>query len=191
MRYVAFADVTTQGELAAMNILSSIVVLSLVFSAAPPFFSQEQGGTLGSIVMRIIKEKEPEWVLVHTCINGCGGMRSPNEEEDGATFEWRSKGHRASVDTYKLKAEGNAKEVFNVATMTPVMREGYKPNREGEALKALVDAVEFYKNKSRNGYVESYDATFRKGKTVVIVRAWAAGVAQRFALHIAQSLVAT
>jgi hypothetical protein len=174
-----------------MNMLSIAVVLSLVFFSAPSIFSLGQGGTLASTVERIIKEKEPEWVLVRTCINGCGGTRSPNEEEDGATFEWRRKGRRALVNTFKLKTEENAKEIFYVATATAVTREGYKPNREGETLKALADAVGLYKNKSRNGYVESYDATFRKGKVVVIVNAGSAEAAQRFALHIAQSLTAT
>lgn len=155
-----------------MNVLRIAVVLSLVFFSAPSTFSLGQGGTLASTVE--VKEKEPEWVLVHTCINGCGGTRSPNEEEDGATFEWRRKGRRALVNTFKLKTEENAKEIFYVATATAVTREGYKPNREGETLKALADAVGLYKNKSRNGYVESYDATFRKGKVVVIVNAGSA-----------------
>jgi hypothetical protein len=174
-----------------MNMVRIVILLSLTLSSAATVFSLDEGHTLASAVERIIKEKEPEWVLVHTCLNGCGGTRSPHEEEDAATFEWKRNGRRASADTYKLKAEEKAKEIFYVSTVTPFMREGYRPSREGEALKALVDAVAFYKNKSRNGYVESYDAAFRKGKVVVIVRAETAGVAQRFALHIAKSLPAT
>lgn len=174
-----------------MNVLRISMVISLVFSPALTVVSRGQGVTLASRVELIIKEKEPEWVLARTCFNGCGGRRGPDEEEDSATFEWKRKGGRASVRTYKMKTEENARVIFNVSTMTPVMREGYRPNREGEALKGLVDAVGFYKNKSRNGYVESYDATFRKGKVVVILSAGSAAVAQRFALHIANSLPAT
>lgn len=174
-----------------MNMLSISMVISLVFSSLPPVVRQGQGVTLASRVERMIKEKEPEWVLARTCFNGCGGRRSPDEEEDSAIFEWKRKGSRASVSTYKMKTEEKARVIFNVSTMTPVMREGYRPNHEGEALKGLVDAVGFYKNKSRNGYVESYDATFRKGKVVFILRAGSASVAQRFALHIADALPAT
>jgi hypothetical protein len=174
-----------------MSKLTIAMALSLAFSYASPAINLEQGVTLASIVERTIKEKEPEWALVRTCINGCGGMRSPDEEEDSTTFEWKRKGHRARVDTFKLKVEENSKDIFFRATVTPITREGYRPNSEGETLKALVDAARFYKNKGRNGYVESYDATFRKGKVVVIVSAGSAGVAQRFALHIARSLPAT
>lgn len=174
-----------------MSMSRIAIIFCLIFSFTSPVFSLGQGVTLASAVERTIKEKEPEWALVRTCLNGCGGMRSPDEEEDSTTFEWKRKGRRARVNTFKLKAEEDAKDIFFRATVTPITREGYKPNSEGETLKALVDEVRFYKNKGRNGAIESYDATFKKGKVVVIVSVGSAGVAQRFALHIARSLPAT
>jgi hypothetical protein len=174
-----------------MSMLSMAIALSLTIPVSAHVYCLGQEATLASIVERVVTEKEPEWVLVRTCVNGCGGGRSPYEEEDSVTFEWKSKGRRARVNTFKLKAEENAKDIFFRATVTAITRERYKPNHEGEALKAMVDAVEFYKNRADNGHVGSYDATFRRGRIVVLISANSSGAAQRFALHVAMSLPAT
>jgi hypothetical protein len=178
------------------------ILLALVLPAyAPPSAPTEQGAALSAVVEQALMNVEPDWQLVEkqTVSNDPrGGVHNPHLEQDGATLTWKRGGRKVLVMAYKFKELEWARHVFNVSTITPIMRRGYKLSKEGEELRKLVACGEesfscagFLTNRSGNGYVESYDAVFIRGRTVIIVTARKPEVAQRFALHIAQALRAT
>jgi hypothetical protein len=176
--------------------------LALTLQAyAPPPVQAARGATLSAVVEKAIMEAELNWQLVEkqTVSNDPrASVHNPHLEEDGVTLTWKRGGKKLVVAAYKFKEMEWARHVFNVSTITLIMRKKYKLSKEGEELRKLVacgdafsNCVGFFTNQSANGYVESYVAVFMKGRIVITVTARNPEVAQRFALHIAQALHAT
>ena len=176
-----------------------LVFLALTLQAyATPSTRTARGAALSAVVEKAVTEAEPDWQLVgkHTVSNDPrASVHNPHLEEDGVTLTWKRGGKKVVVAAYKFKELEWARHVFNVSTITPIMRRGYRLSKEGEELRRLVACGEafsncagFFTNRSVNGYVESYDAVFMKDRVVIIVTARNPEVAQRFALHAARAL---
>lgn len=177
--------------------MSRFAIAFLAFSfliCAPLLLRAQSNEPVASIVEKAIKEKEPKAMLVTTRVSD--GFH-PDEEEKGVRLIWKFKGKQVAVHVNKMKTAEAAGNFFLSGTMTAWPRKGYKLTEDGQKLKRISDRTGFHANergvmfKTSGFSQETFDVAFTKGKIAVFVEARKPEIAQRFALCVAEALLAT
>jgi hypothetical protein len=172
----------------------AVAFLAFSFSVCASSMSRAQSNEpVASIVEKTIKEREPKARFITT--RESTGYH-PDEEEKGVKLIMNYEGRQVAISVNRMKTAEAAGNIFLTGTQTAWPRKSYKLSADGQKLKRITDRAVFHMNehgvmfKTSGFNQETYDAAFTKGKVAVFVEARKPEVAQRFAVYIAEALLA-